>query len=76
MARPQVDVEEMKPAIDERLANSITALRELAKAARSKDTATCSELYGRLDDLAFIPPIVLAVTGVCLEAAKLLPDSA
>ncbi|HVB28010.1 MAG TPA: hypothetical protein VNE21_08890 [Mycobacteriales bacterium] len=71
-ARPEVEVEEMKTAIDHRIANTVTALRELADAARSKDAKTCEKLYARLDDLAFVPPIVLAVIAVCLGAAKLL----
>ncbi len=70
-ARPSLQVEEMKGAVDERLANSIAALRELAEAARAKDATKCSELYAGLDDLGFIAPVVLAVTRVCLEAAEL-----
>ena len=65
--------EGLKTAIDHHIANTVAALRELADAARSKNAPTCQELYARLDDLGFVPPIVLSVTGVCLAAAKLLP---
>jgi hypothetical protein len=75
-AQPETEAAEMRAAIDERVANSVAALRELAEAARARDATKCSELYARLDDLGFIPPFVIAVAGVCLEAAKLLPDSA
>jgi hypothetical protein len=75
--RPKTDDEGIKTAVDDRIANTVTSLRELAEAARSKNAKICEELYARLDDLGFVPPIVLAVTGVCLEAAKLLtiPES-
>ena len=74
--RSEADVERMKSAVEERIAQTVTALRELADAARSKNATTCEKLYAGLDDLGFIPPIVVTVTGVCLKAAKLLPESA